>query len=74
MTPDKERLLQEALKLSPEERAALAGTLLDSLDKEMDPDVEEAWASEFARRAQEIDSGKVKCVPWSKARRDILGE
>lgn len=74
MTPDTQKLLQEALKLPPEERAALAGTLIDSLDTDVDPDIEAAWAAEFARRAQEIDSGKVKCIPWPEARRAILGQ
>jgi putative addiction module component (TIGR02574 family) len=72
MTPDTKRLLEEALRLPPEGRAALAGTLLDSLDSETDPGLEEAWALELARRSKEIDSGVVKCVPWSEARRAIL--
>ena len=74
MTPDTRKLLEDALKLPPEERAALAGTLLDSLDREVDPDVEAAWAEEFRRRAREIDAGVAKVVPWPEARREILGE
>ena len=72
MTPNMKRLLDEALGLPPEERAALAGTLLDSLDAETDPGVEEAWALELAQRAKEIDTRAVTCVPWSEARRAIL--
>ena len=37
MTPKENRLLQEALNLPPEARAADAGTLLDSLDGETPP-------------------------------------
>lgn len=72
MTPNMKRLLEAALRLPPEERAALAGTLLDSLDSETDPSVEEAWALELAQRAKEIDTGAITCVPWSEARRAIL--
>jgi dienelactone hydrolase len=41
---DSKQLLVEALRLSEEERAALAGELLESLDTEVDPDAEAAWA------------------------------
>lgn len=37
---DSKALLAEALRLSPEERAALAGELLQSLDTEVDADAE----------------------------------
>jgi len=66
------KLLQEALALSSEERAALAGALLASLDGPTDPDVEAAWAAEIERRIAEIDSGAVQPVPWPEARAAIL--
>ena len=74
MTARAKRVLEEALDLSPEERADLAATLLDSLQEGEDPDAEEAWAEEIARRLDEIDTGKVRTVPWSEARRHILGQ
>jgi putative addiction module component (TIGR02574 family) len=60
-------LLSEALHLPIEARAALADSLLDSLDAEVDADAEEAWRDEICRRLQEIDSGAVKLVPWQDA-------
>jgi putative addiction module component (TIGR02574 family) len=72
MTPDAARLLEEALKLSPEARAALAASLLESLDEGVDERAEAAWAAEIARRIHELDSGAVAPVPWSEARRMIL--
>jgi hypothetical protein len=33
--------------------------------------VEGAWDEEIKRRIEEIDSGKVKPIPWAKARRQI---
>ena len=74
MSPDASKLLEEALKLPMEARAALAGSLLDSLDETIDEDAEEAWALEIARRMEEIESGRVQAVPWAEARRRIAGE
>ena len=64
-------LLKKALALPAEARAALAGSLLDSLDDTVDQTAEEEWAREIARRIQELDSGKVKPIPWADARRQI---
>ena len=72
MTADPVKLLEEALKLSPEARAALAASLLESLDDAVDEDAEAAWAAEVAKRLHELDSGGVTPVPWSEARRMIL--
>jgi putative addiction module component (TIGR02574 family) len=73
MTHDESRLLKEALKLPPEARAALAGSLLDSLEGPMDPEAESAWEAEIAMRVRELDSGAITGVPWSEARRTIAG-
>jgi putative addiction module component (TIGR02574 family) len=64
-------LLKEALKLPPEARAALAGTLLDSLDDVVDQEAESAWEAEIILRLKEIDGGKVKLMPWPEARTKI---
>jgi putative addiction module component (TIGR02574 family) len=67
-------ILKEALKLPPEARAALAGTLLDSLDETVDKDAESAWEAEIIVRLKEIDEGKVKLIPWAEARARITGQ
>jgi putative addiction module component (TIGR02574 family) len=67
------KLLEEALKLPSEARAALAGSLIDSLDEIVDEDAEAVWATELSRRLQELDSGAVRAVPWAEARRRIVG-
>ncbi len=61
-------LLKRALALTPEERAELAGSLLESLDpSDEDPKaVEAAWDDEIARRIEDLDSGKVKTVSWEE--------
>jgi hypothetical protein len=38
-----------------EARAALAGSLLESLDTDVDEDAEAAWATEVNRRVAELD-------------------
>ena len=67
------KLLEEALKLPPEARAALAGSLIESLDEVVEEHAEAAWAAEISRRLQELDSGAVRAVPWAEARRRIVG-
>ena len=66
-------ILKEALKLPPEARAALAGTLLDSLDETVDQGAESAWEAEILLRLKEIDGGRIKLMPWSEARDKISG-
>ena len=71
MTPEVSELLEKALSLPPEARAALAGSLLESLDDCVDSNAEEEWNLEIARRIQELDSGRAKTIPWADARRQI---
>jgi len=73
MASDVGKLLEEALRLPPEARAALASSLMESLDETVDEDAEAEWAKEIQRRIREIESGQVKTVPWAVARRSILG-
>lgn len=68
---DSKALLAEALRLSPEERAALAGELIQSLDTDVDADAEAAWSGEIRSRLAQLDSGAAKTVSWSEARRRI---
>ena len=71
MSQQVSELLKKALTLPAEARAALAGSLLDSLDDTVDESAEEEWNKEIARRIAELDSGKVKPIPWAEARRQI---
>ena len=72
MATSAEQLLDDALRLPPEARAALACRLLESLETDVDEDAEAAWAEEVGRRVKELDSGAVKTIPWAEARRLIL--
>ena len=64
-------ILKVALALRPEARAGLAGSLLESLDTEVDEDIEAAWGNEVNRRATELDTGAVKTIPWTEVRRRL---
>lgn len=63
---------KEAADLSESDRATLAGLLIESLEGESDPDVGAAWAAEIERRVADIDSGKVKGIPWEQVRQRLL--
>jgi len=71
MTEQASELLQKALSLSEEERAELAGSLIESLDATVDEAAEAAWNEEIARRIADLDSGKAKTIPWEVARSRI---
>jgi len=73
MKVDPTKLLEEALKLPVEARAALVGSLIESLDDAVDEDAEAAWEVEIARRVKQIDEGEVKLIPWSEVRRRLTG-
>lgn len=65
-------ILEEAMKLPVEARAALAGSLLESLDEEIDEDLEAAWSKELQARISDLESGTVRPVPWPEARKRIM--
>ena len=63
---------KEAAELSDEERATLAGLLIESLEGEPDLDVEAAWATEIEKRVAELDAGTVQSIPWEQVRQRLL--
>jgi putative addiction module component (TIGR02574 family) len=71
MAEDAADLLTHALKLPPAARAALADSLIDSLDSDVDQDAEEAWRNEIALRVRELDSGAVQTIAWDEVRRQL---
>lgn len=74
MKQDISVIVKEAMKLPPEARAALAGSLIDSLEESVDRDAEAAWEAEIISRLKEIDQGKVSLIPWAEARAKIAGQ
>ena len=69
MSPEIEELLKKAMALPAAARGDLASSLIDSLDETLDDDVEAAWQQEIAHRVEELESGRVKTIPWTEVRR-----
>jgi putative addiction module component (TIGR02574 family) len=69
-----QELLNDAMRLPDEQRAALAAALIESLDDGVDEDAEAAWSIEIARRLREVESGDVKTIPWPQARKMIAAD
>jgi putative addiction module component (TIGR02574 family) len=68
MATSARKLYEEAMKLEPEERAALTGLLIESLEPESEEGVEEAWLAEIERRMADLDSGSVRTITWEELR------
>jgi putative addiction module component (TIGR02574 family) len=73
MSRDLKELFRDAAELPEQDRAALAGLLIESLEPAEEPDVEAAWSEEIARRVAEIDSGAVELIPWEEVREELFG-
>jgi putative addiction module component (TIGR02574 family) len=59
-----DELKREAANLSDAERAELALSLIESLERGSDQgDVEEAWRLEIERRAGQVDRGEDQLIP-----------
>ena len=54
---------KQALDLPIEERIILVQRVWDSVGHFISHEVEKAWMDEADRRWQEIEEGKVKCLP-----------
>jgi putative addiction module component (TIGR02574 family) len=68
MAKSARELVEEAMKLGPEERATLMRLLIESVDAESEDGVEDAWRVEIERRMAELDSGTVQTIPWEELR------
>ena len=62
MTSRSSELLQEALALSPDERAEMAERLLSSLDTPLTRRIEDLWADEAESRLDAFERGEIKTV------------
>ena len=69
-----ERIFEDVLSLPEDQRAELAVRLLQSLDREIDPDAEEAWSAEIERRCAAVDAGEITLADWHDVRRRIEKE
>jgi putative addiction module component (TIGR02574 family) len=73
MSPETSDLLKRALALPVDERAALANSLLDTLESSNESvSLQEAWDAEVARRVADLKAGKAVTVPWEELHRELL--
>jgi putative addiction module component (TIGR02574 family) len=57
------KITDQVMSLPPDARALLAHKLWDSLGDFADPNIERLWLEEAEKRWQEIEEGKVECIP-----------
>lgn len=81
MTPQFQKLREEASQLSSQERLALANELFESTDGSFAEDLaddqrvySEELAAEVQRRESELDSGLEKSIPHEEAMRRMFGK
>ncbi|MSV32472.1 MAG: acyl-protein synthetase [Bryobacterales bacterium] len=60
-------VLEQALSLPPLDRAALADSLIESLDTSTGEDAGLFWREEIRNRISELDAGGVQTVAWADA-------
>lgn len=66
-------VLENALNMPHEQRAFIANQLIDSLDKNIDADVEIAWQKEIQRRMADAGKGKTVFMSWEDAKTRLKG-
>ncbi|HET6763702.1 MAG TPA: addiction module protein [Longimicrobiaceae bacterium] len=75
MGTEAERIEQEALQLSREERSRLATVLIASLDDDEGTDdsgeVQRAWDVEVRRRLADFDSDRTQPIPYAEVRAEL---
>lgn len=60
-------ITDKALSLPIDDRVTLAQRLWDSIEGFIDPETEDAWLKEAEKRWQEIEEGRVECIPAEEA-------
>jgi len=68
-TESRQSVLNDALRLSPEDRAAVARALLESIHGEIDPSIDSEWRVELRRRLDTFDRGESATVSEADVRR-----
>jgi putative addiction module component (TIGR02574 family) len=72
MSQDLKQLFREAFDLPENNRATLAGLLIESPEPAPAPDIEEEWEREAERRWQEIETGEIRTISWQEVRKKLF--
>ena len=71
MTTKADFILNEALSMSPAERAMLAHCLISSLDQPKDKNVDAEWVKLAQKRLAELKDGNVKPLSWEAIKQKV---
>ena len=63
-----DHVLEDLLRLSAEERSAVAAALIDSLESGDEGSVAADWRAELIRRRDELRAGTIQAASWSEVR------
>lgn len=69
-----ETLTQETMALEIEDRAALVGRLILSLDEPKPSELERMWLEESERRLEAYRAGRTQAIPADEVFRRVLSE
>lgn len=72
MSESADELLKRALQLDEQDRASIAGALIESLRGYAEAGTENAWDAEIRRRVRQLETGAVETVAWSKVRERLF--
>ena len=67
MTQAVAHLLEEAEQLSAAERVELADRVVESLARDISPDIEQVQMTEVRRRIAQVEAGEVALIPGAEA-------
>ena len=66
-----EELFIESSDLDDNNKAKLAGLLLESIEEPVDPDVEKLWYEEIENRIRRLDGGSAELIPWEEVKNKV---
>ena len=67
-------ILEAALKLAPNERAAIASEIIESLEDSGYGQLSPAWEDEIQRRLREVEAGRAESIPAERVFTEVEAE
>ncbi len=67
-----EKVKKSALSMDIEDRAALALSLIESLDTADQGDSNQAWIELSEKRFSEINTGKTQTTSWEQIKKNVI--
>lgn len=67
-----EKLKKSALSMGVQDRAALALSLIESLDTADQDNSDQVWTELSEKRFSEISTGQIQTTSWEKIKKNVL--